>query len=265
MRRHRYLDLGKGWPPRSPRCRHGAREMHKPTQLLVGWALTVGFLGCAGAPPPGPSEAVQAAPPPSTTKPEGPSESASPVPAVAPVASVETAPPPAASAAVTEAPAASDSAAESSHPSRSPIDVLTSSDTAFVIDYAGSAPIETARRTCGEKFGTDPELQAKCSSDARAAFKADVIRFRKDGSRWSWTVYKRDGSRLDEVTSGRVEFSEESLNSVKLKFITDKGLRPLFKNKREAVLTVPNDYSFEVDDADWGKLEYEAKIGLVGN
>jgi hypothetical protein len=40
-------------------------------------------------------------------------------------------------------------------------------------------------------------------------------------------------------------------------------VRPLLKNKREAVITVPNDYSFEVDDPEWGKLQYEAKIGLV--
>jgi len=134
-----------------------------------------------------------------------------------------------------------------------------------VINYAGSAPIESARRTCGEKSGGDPDAQAQCLSDARAAFKADVIRFRKDGSRWSWTVYKREGNRLDEVTSGRVELSEISPSSVKVKFITDKGMRPLFKNKREAVLTVPNDYSFEFADADWGKLVYEAKVGLVGS
>jgi len=134
-----------------------------------------------------------------------------------------------------------------------------------VINYAGSAPIESARRTCGEKSAGDPDAQAQCLSDARATFKADVIRFRKDGSRWSWTVYKREGNRLDEVTSGRVELIESSPSSVKVKFITDKGMRPLFKNKREAVLTVPNDYSFELNDADWGKLVYEAKVGLVGS
>jgi hypothetical protein len=145
------------------------------------------------------------------------------------------------------------------------VDILTSPDTAFLINYTGSAPIETARRTCAEKSAGEPEAQAKCLSDAREAFKADVIRFRKDGSHWSWTVYKRDGSRLNELTSGRVDFSETSPNSVTVKFVSDRGMRPLLKNKREAVLMVPNDYSFEVDDAEWGKLQYEAKIGLVAN
>ncbi|HYQ14438.1 MAG TPA: hypothetical protein VEQ58_01730 [Polyangiaceae bacterium] len=141
----------------------------------------------------------------------------------------------------------------------------SSPDTAFQIDYAGSAPLEAARSTCAEKSGGDPEAQAKCLSDARGSFKADVIRFRKDGAHWSWTVYKRAGNRLDEVTSGRLALSETPPSTVSVKFLSDKGMRPILKNKREAIITVPNDYSFEIDDAELGKLKYEAKIGLVGN
>lgn len=233
--------------------------MRQSIQLRVAWALSVGFWACAGTPPPVAPEPAAAPPAASEPKPESAPESESPAPVVAAVTSSEPALPPEAIAAI-GAPVE-----DSSRPSRSPLDILTSADTAFQINYAGSAPIERARRTCGEKSGGDPEAQAQCMSDARAAFKADVIRFRKDGSRWSWIVYKREGSRLDEVTSGRVELSEDSPSSVRVKFITEKGMRPLFKNKREAVLTVPNDYSFEVDDADWGKLEYEAKVGLVGS
>jgi hypothetical protein len=230
-------------------------------ELLIGCVLTFEVWACAGAPPPAP---VTAAPVVSATA--APTEVApASVPAAPPAPSDVSAPPAAAASGdPTPAPAA-DSAAESRKPLRSPIDILTSPDTAFLIDYSGSAPIETARRTCAEKSAGEPEAQAKCLSDARDAFKADVIRFRKDGSHWSWTVYKRNGNRLDEVTSGRVALSEASPNSVNVKFVTDKGMRPLLKNKREAVITVPNDYSFEVDDPEWGKLEYDAKIGLVAN
>jgi len=45
----------------------------------------------------------------------------------------------------------------------------------------------------------------------------------------------------------------------------EKGLRPLLKGKREASLSVPNDYSVVITDADLGRLVYEAKIGLVAN
>ena len=189
-----------------------------------------------------------------------------PLPAAVPPppASADAVPTPVASAQPEPIAAAAD-ATQRSAPVRSPIDILTSPDTAFLINYAGSAPIETARQTCAEKSGGDPAAQAKCLSDARDAFKADVIRFRKDGSHWSWTVYKRAGNRLDEVTSGRVTLTETSPGGVNIKFVTDKGQRPLLKNKREAVITVPNDYSFEVEDPDWGKLLYEAKIGLVAS
>ncbi len=236
--------------------------MRRPIQVLIGCVLSVTVWACAGAPSPqpvGPVEPVAPLPAASPGKPElEPASEAAP-----PATSSNVAPPTAVS--VESPPATAADSDDSRKPSRSPLEILTSADTAFLIDYSGSAPIGTARRTCAEKSAGDPEAQAKCLSDAREAFKADVIRFRKDGSHWSWTVYKRTGSRLDEVTSGRVELSEASPNSVKVKFVTDKGLRPLLKNKREALLTVPNDYSFEVDDAEWGKLEYEAKIGLVAN
>ena len=229
--------------------------MRKPSELLVGWALSIGFSACAGAPPPPPVEPLAPAPivapaPPPVAEPAAPAASSE---ATAPTASA--APP---------APPAEDPTA-ASKPSRPPLEILTAVDTAFLINYSASAPVEAARRTCGEKSAGDSEAQAKCLSEAREAFKADVIRFRKEGTHWAWTVYKRGGSRLDEVSSGRVELSEASPNSVKIKLISDKGLRPLLKNKREAIISVPNDYSFEINDAEWGRLQYEAKIGLVAN
>jgi len=226
-----------------------------PAELLIGCLLSVEVWACSSAPPPPPTPPIAPAPVAVAPKPE-------PAPPVAPVAaSNEATPPP-----VAPEPAPTSAAAtEGPKPSRSPIDILTSPDTAFQIDYAGSAPLEAARSTCAEKSGGDPEAQAKCLSDARGSFKADVIRFRKDGAHWSWTVYKRAGNRLDEVTSGRLALSETPPSTVSVKFLSDKGMRPILKNKREAIITVPNDYSFEIDDAELGKLKYEAKIGLVGN
>lgn len=226
--------------------------------LVTGSLLIAGGWACASAPPS--FEPVAPAAVVSVPQPEAPAVSAPP-----PIASAEPSPPPPPEGAEPEPAPAAAEAPQGSSLARSPIAILTSGDTAFLIDYAHSAPIEAARRTCTEKSGGDPEAQAKCLNDARDAFKADVIRFRKDGSQWSWTVYKRAGNRLDEVTSGRVMLSEVSPNSVNIKFLTDKGVRPLLKNKRDAVITVPNDYSFEVDDPEWGKLQYEAKIGLVAN
>ena len=150
-------------------------------------------------------------------------------------------------------------------PSRLPVEVLTSPDTAFQINYPNSAPVERARKACSERAGSDDEAIAKCMSDARSAFRADVLRFKRDGNRWACVIYKREGSRLDEVYSGRVELTESSPSSVKLTFTSaEKGVRPLFKSKREGSLRVPNDYSFVLEDPELGRLVYEAKVGLLG-
>jgi hypothetical protein len=42
-----------------------------------------------------------------------------------------------------------------------------------------------------------------------------------------------------------------------------KGTRPLFRGKNEIVISVPNEYSLEFDDPEFGRLRYDAKIGLI--
>lgn len=166
----------------------------------------------------------------------------------------------------TRAPESNPEPVAEERPSRSPVDILTAPDTAFLLNYSGSAPSEAARKACTEKPDVDDEAIAQCMSKARAAFRPDVLRFKKDGTHWSCVIYKRDGSRLDEVYSARTDLSEDAPNRVKLKFTgAEKGARPLLKSKREIVLVVPNDYSFVLTDPDLGQLIYEAKIGLVGS
>jgi hypothetical protein len=221
------------------------------------WVFALGAaLAACGAPTPTP-----AAPPAPPVAP--------PTPELAPDAGVasEPAPPPtAADPAPPPAPEKKPEPEAEEKPSRPPIEILTSPDTAFLINYSGSAPVEVARKTCSDKGGTDDEAIAKCMNDARAAFKPDVLRFKKDGSHWSFIVYKRDGSRLDEVYSARVDLTEDSPSSVKVKFTgAEKGMRPLLKIKRDIVIRVPNDYSFVLTDPELGRLVYEAKVGLIGS
>ena len=73
-------------------------------------------------------------------------------------------------------------------PSRPPVEILTGPDTAFQINYSGSAPAEAARKACAGKGGADDDAIAKCMSEARVAFRPDVVRFRKDGSHWACIV-----------------------------------------------------------------------------
>jgi hypothetical protein len=201
------------------------------------------------APEPAPTVAPKPAPPPAMSA-SSPSEPAPAAAASAPAPKSETLP----------------EAEAEEKPSRPPIEILTSPDTAFLINYSGSAPLEAARKTCSEKGGTDDEAIAKCMTDARAAFKPDVVRFKKDGSHWSCIIYKRENSRLDEVYSARADLTEDAPNRVKIKFTgAEKGARPLLRSKREIVIQVPNDYSFVLNDPELGRLVYEAKVGLIGS
>ena len=101
---------------------------------------------------------------------------------------------------------------------------------------------------------------------ARDKFLPDVLRFKKDEQgRVSLVIYKRAGSSLREVYLSAIELTEEGTDSVHIKFIgREKGQRPLFKTGKNLV-QVPNDYSIELSDPQFGKLTYNAKIGLVSN
>ena len=119
--------------------------------LLIGSSLTVGAWGCSSAPTPSPIEPVTPAPAASARPSEAP-----PVPAPPPTASTEASPTPAVSAQPEPTPATTDAPQRGSL-ARSPIDILTSPDTAFLINYAGSAPLEAARRTCAESRAVSPQ------------------------------------------------------------------------------------------------------------
>jgi hypothetical protein len=219
-----------------------------PHGVVVLVALAVG----CGGPAPQPVAAPPAPPP----------APAPPAPTTAPAASV--APPPApapAPAPVAEAP-----------PTRSQkaIDMLTARDAAFLIDYASSDVKQRANDACEREAKGDPAKLGACLEKARDAFQADVIRFKRDqDNKHDWEksvkllIYKRNGSALREVAVGTVQVAEEGVDAVKVTIGKLKGSRPLFRGQTNVVIKSPNEYSIELDDPDYGKLRYDAKIGLV--
>jgi hypothetical protein len=167
-----------------------------------------------------------------------------------------------------QAAAAASAAPEPTPPKRAqkPIDMLTSRDAAFLVDYANSPAKERAQTACEQESKGDAEKQGACLTKARDKFLPDVLRFRKDSeTQTSLLVYKRVGSSLRELWIGVVELSEPSEDSVKVKILPgrQKGSRPLWQGRSEAVINVPNEYSIEFDDPTLGHLRYDAKIGLV--
>lgn len=144
--------------------------------------------------------------------------------------------------------------------------MLTARDVAFLIEYGSSEARQKAEADCEKEAKDDMAARSACLSKARDKFLPDVLRFDKnEQGKLNLMVYKRTGSSLREVYIGAIEFKDETPDKVQLRFTgREKGTRPIFR-RGEAVIDVPNDYSIEIDDAELGKLTYNAKIGLVAS
>ena len=214
-------------------------------------------LGCASAPPAAPPPAPALEPAPAAVETPAPVPSAEPVSdAGAPAADAD---------APLVAPSAPPAPAETKR-SQAPINMLTARDAAFLVDYANSDAKQKAQKGCEAEAKGDAEKQGACLTKARDKFQPDVLKFRRDSeTKTSLLVYKRSGSTLRELWIGGVELSEPSPDSVKVKFVgSGKGARPIVRGRSDVVISVPNEYSIELDDPDLGHLRYDAKIGLVG-
>jgi hypothetical protein len=220
---------------------------------LLTTSLVALTLACSSKP--APQSETPAAPPPSAA-------------AAPPPAGSAAAPEPAASAAP---PATSEPAAEPppSEPklSSAPKAIITASEVAFVINYNSSDPSQAAQTTCTAQAQDDPAKMAACKTKARDEFLADVLHFKKkEGTeKWSLFIYKRKGSSLSEVYNAAVDFGAETDRTVDVLIKGGEGTRPLFKGANKFTITVPNDYSIELQDPKYGRLLYDAKIGIVGH
>jgi hypothetical protein len=231
-----------------------ARSLVLRCRSLARGAFALGALSACGTPPP----PEVPPPPPTATVPADPAP-AEPTPAAEPSASA--AAPVATAPVLAASPPPADASAERS---QKPIDMITARDAAFLIDYANSAPKQAAQAACEREAKGDPEKTGACLAKKREEFQADVLRFRKESeTKTSLLVYKRSGSTLREISIGEVSLAEEGDN-VRVKFTGRyKGARPIWRGRSDGTVSVPNDYSIEVDDPDLGHLRYDAKIGLV--
>ncbi len=224
---------------------------HRSFALTSFCVVAMLELGCGGSsqPPSTPAE-----PPPAPPPAPAPPASAEPAPEA-------TSPPP--------APPPPPSEPVSSGPTRTqkPIEILTARDVAFLIDYANSGARTKAQEKCDQEAKGDAEALGKCLTKAREDFQPDVLRFRKDSeTAWSLLVFKRNGSTLRELSIGNITFGPETPEGVSIKFSgRQKGLRILWRGANEAMIRVPNDYSIEITDPEYGDLRYDAKIGIVSD
>lgn len=193
-------------------------------------------------------------------------------PAATPSAPASATPAAASSAAPAEpAPEASSSEAATSSesddasgpkPSQPPIDLMTQTDEAFVLDFQSSDIGAKAEKACKSD---DPAKAAKCKKHKHGKFLADVLQFKKKDDKITFTIYKRRGKRVTKLSSNKVKLTQKNDNTVTVE-VLDKhmGPRVLFSRKRKFEVTVPNDYSIELKDPKYGKLVYEGKVDILG-
>jgi hypothetical protein len=136
----------------------------------------------------------------------------------------------------------------------------------FQIDYEASAPAHKAAAACAAQTKDDAQAMSICMQKARDQFLPDILRFKKGPEgRLSLIIYKRSGSDVRELYTGSVELTEESGSTVRLKVAGhEQGQRPLLKGRTNALITVPNEYSLELEDPALGNLVYSAKSSLLG-
>ena len=239
--------------------------VHKIVYSLACPALLFTACGGSSAPPASATPApLTSSTPPAATAPavSAASSAATPAPAAEP-AKPEPTP-------VTQASAAPSATATPTEPAPSaeaPSHSLTAPRVAFLIDYANSEARAKALANCDKdpKGKDDPAAKAACMDKARAQFQPDVLVFKSDKKgHETLTIYKRNDSVLKEVYSAPISLKDAGANAVQVKFKgAGSGQRPLFKNTNSPTLKMPNDYTVEIDDPEYGNLRYEAKVGLV--
>ncbi len=217
------------------------------------------LVACGGGKPPADAATAKTGPAPGApTTAAAPSASAGPASDGGPTAAPGAAPSAATSAAI-EPPSAP---AEPPPETRHVVDELTAPSVAYTLDYGGSGPKQLAEKACAGK-ADDPQARAACMEKERGRFLADVLVFTKDAQGVTWTIYRRNGNNLAEVSRSAIDFKDETGNGVSIHIKKDKGWRPLFAGTKSVVLAAPPGSNIEFQDPTWGHLVYEAKIGLV--
>jgi hypothetical protein len=153
---------------------------------------------------------------------------------------------------------------EGPKPSRPPRDVLTQKDTLFMLSFDESDAGKAAEASCNKAGSKDPKAIATCIGKERAKIEADGHGFKLDKNKnLIWVVVHRQGNILLTIHKMHMSFANETENTIAVKTEgKDTGKKP-GGTPGEFTVDVPSDYRIVITDPRFGKLVYEAKIGLV--
>lgn len=150
---------------------------------------------------------------------------------------------------------------------RTPKDIITAPDLAFMFSFNDSEPKAKAEEKCTKQSGEDPKKMAQCMTKERAKFDADGMQFKQnDKGNWEWLTLRRKGKQITTLHRIEFEFGDEKKDSVTLKTAgKDRGSKPYVNVPRTVEIEVPNEFQIAVQDPTHGRLVYEAKIGIFSN
>jgi len=232
--------------------------MTQTVSVRVFGALTALTLTACGGSSPPPSDAT-------SESASSASKEAAAAPSASDTAGETEKPAPASTEKAASEPAPSASSDGSSEmPPKQLGDTITQTNIAYMINYNESEPKNAADKLCSKESHDDPRLHAKCMEKERSKFLADCLVFTKDDKGAFFTVYRRVGTALKEISKSRIDLANDKGTSIDVSIKSDKGSRPVASGKKEFTVTAPSDATIQIDDPKLGKLLYDARIGLVG-
>ena len=219
---------------------------------VASTALLCLVYGCSSAPPPAPEY-------PELLEYAAQTQSAA-APAAKPVsAGKSTAKAALQQAPSTERPSEGDGLRKASRP---PIELLTNSNATYMLNFPESEVGKTAKQECEEAGGDRGEITA-CIQKARAKIPIESLRFVKKGGEYWWITLNRYKGNLMKWHIIQFQVGEEKVDWVALKPLgKDKGIAPMARVPRKLEIELPNDFSIVMNDPEFGKLAFDAKIGL---
>lgn len=146
--------------------------------------------------------------------------------------------------------------------SRPPVELLTNSNATFILNFPESEPGKSAKEDCEGNGGDQGEIAA-CLQKARAKIPIESLRFVKKGSEYWWITLNRYKGNLLKWHIIQFQVGEEKSDWVALKPMgKDKGIAPMPRVPRTLEIELPNDFSIVMKDPEYGKLTFDAKIGV---
>ncbi len=147
--------------------------------------------------------------------------------------------------------------------SRPPVQLLTNSNALYMFNFGESDVGKVAKEQCESVGGERNEISA-CLQKARAKVPIESERFVKKGAEYWWITLNRYKGNLLKWHIIQFQVGEEKSDWVALKPMgKDKGLAPMARIPRTLEIELPNDFSIVLNDPEFGKLIFDAKIGMI--